>query len=68
MWSFLDAKPPKEHHPDKGHILPIVALLVTLVAVCGMVFFLTLKKRKKQQPDSSHEHGESALVLPLDTW
>ncbi|XP_036869080.1 T-lymphocyte activation antigen CD86 isoform X5 [Manis javanica] len=57
----IDAKPPKEHHPDKGHILPIVALLVTLVAVCGMVFFLTLKKRKKQQPDSSHEHETTKM-------
>ncbi|XP_015104596.1 T-lymphocyte activation antigen CD86 isoform X3 [Vicugna pacos] len=51
----IDAKPPvpRPHVPD--HIVWIAALLVTLVVVCGMVFFLTLRKRKKKQPGPSNE-------------
>ncbi|XP_038300490.1 T-lymphocyte activation antigen CD86 isoform X3 [Canis lupus baileyi] len=41
--------------PDGDHILWIAALLVMLVILCGMVFFLTLRKRKKKQPGPSHE-------------
>lgn len=63
MGSFLDAKPPVPSPPVPDHILWIAALLVTLVVVCGMVFFLTLKKRKKQQAGPSKECGESVLVL-----
>ncbi|XP_033259242.1 T-lymphocyte activation antigen CD86 isoform X2 [Orcinus orca] len=51
----IDAKPPVPSPPVPDHILWIAALLVTLVVVCGMVFFLTLKKRKKPQAGPSKE-------------
>lgn len=64
--SFLDAKPPVQP-PVPDHILWIAALLVTVVVVCGMVSFVTLRKRKKKQPGPSNEcGGESVLVLSVD--
>ncbi|OWK06082.1 CD86 [Cervus elaphus hippelaphus] len=50
----IDAKSPVPSPPVPDHILWIAAVLVTVVIVCGMVF-LTLKKRKKQQPGPSNE-------------
>ena len=54
----IDAKPPVQP-PVPDHILWIAALLVTVVVVCGMVSFVTLRKRKKKQPGPSNECGET---------
>nr|KAF6377498.1 CD86 molecule [Myotis myotis] len=52
--SVLDAKPPQPPLPVPDNVL-LTALPVLLFGVCGMVvFFITLKKRKKK-PGPSHE-------------